>query len=107
MLNGEIFQKHPKNFLISRQVLKIGLSPTVSQHIHGVGGIINIRKEFQWTLLIFYCLAFGKRTKKIRSSTGKSAKAGNNRKKQLRASAKGHIYKKNEEKGETYQSGAY
>lgn len=48
-----------------------------------------------------------KSTKKIRADIGKSSEAGNTRRAELSAIAKGHINKENEEEEEIYQSGRY
>ena len=98
LLNGIIWQKCPKNLSVSKQVLKIGISSAVLQYNDGDGGIKNAMKRMSMEPDMFSDQgAIGKNYICIKASTVKSSETAKQKRKYLRATAKG--YTENEKKG--------
>ena len=76
-LNGIIWQKCPKNLLVTRQVLEIAASSAVLQYNDGAGAIINVMKRLSVEPgMFFYQGAIGKNDKRIKVSAVKSSETG-------------------------------
>ena len=98
LLNGIISQKCPKNLSLSRQVLNIGISSAVLQYNDGDGGIKNVMKRISVEPDMFSDQgAIGKNYICIKASTVKSSETAKQKRKYVRATAKG--YTENEKKG--------